>query len=119
MDEENDVYDVYGLTQYLTLYNSGSIDDMHPNQTLYPKGAKIISTNLKQTNKREFRITEKELDCFNRYFANECPKNVYREDGHVYFIDNIKHYCGDKLYIELDEEYFKNYYGFDDETQNN
>lgn len=115
IDEETNVYDIYGLMEYLTLFKIGSIQDKCSGSTYFPKGAKIIATSLTKTaDIREIEISEDHYKMIRDYYDKEFyayDGKQIREDGHLYVVDGKTHYCLDKVYIQCSKEYIINNFG--------
>lgn len=109
------VNDVYGLMQYLTLFDTNALQSKSQGATHFPKNAKILSTSIKpSTAERIIEINESEYkylrSYYDRLYYAEDGKYI-KEDGHIYNDNGETKYCLDKVYIQASKEFVYNNYG--------
>lgn len=101
---ENNVYDVWGLIEYLTKFKQGSVQE-DKTLTYFPKGGKILSSSY-GIPREESKIIEIDSEQF-RSIQSYCRKSnkPITHRGHFY---NEGKFCLDKTYIRDMNEFIEN-----------
>lgn len=118
---ENNVYDVDGLIDYITLFKIGSCQKDCFNATYFPKGARIITTSYNIPKKKAFEVelSEEEYLHLVQIHANDYYNNKgkpIREYGHYYPNNNGEAaYCEDWTCVRLLDGFAESNYGTEEE----
>lgn len=96
-----EIYDIYGLLEYLTLFKNGCYKDN--TFTYFPNNAKIISSNFKTSqNIRNIEISQEHFEFIKHFYITKESKNKMRVSKHTYY-----DYLTDKKVDVIDRYYFK------------
>ncbi len=110
IDIGRNVYDVYGLIEYLTLNKSLMRQEDDNSLSYYPKGAKIIATSLKEKAEyREIIISDEEIENVLQ-FCRDNDKHI-RYESHEYFDGESQRRKLDGIFIMPGEDYIVNNFG--------
>ena len=109
---EENIYNIYGFLEYLTLFKQGSYKDFKDSN--FPNKAKIISTTLKTSkNIRNITITDEHFDFINNYYQSKDNGNMIRKTGHYFFDPETNKNCFavDKYYLQSSKDFIYNNFG--------